>query len=54
MQFEPGDIVQLKSGGPKMTISEIIDGDEAICQWFVQDKRCEETFETVTLTKIKE
>lgn len=37
--FTIGDIVQLKSGGPKMTISRIVgDREEGItveCQWFV-------------------
>ena len=39
-KFSPGDIVQLKSGGPAMTVSEIkskFAGDEATayrCTWF--------------------
>ncbi|RTQ52312.1 DUF2158 domain-containing protein [Hymenobacter gummosus] len=44
--FKPGDIVQLKSGGPKMTV-ERKDGfrislpgeaDKVDCQWFVGNK----------------
>lgn len=31
--FKVGDIVILKSGGPKMTISKIV-SDEIDCQWF--------------------
>ena len=36
-----GDIVQLKSGGPKMTITRIIDGalsheSAADCAWFLK------------------
>ncbi len=31
--FKVGDVVQLKSGGPKMTVSEI-DSDGVFCQWF--------------------
>lgn len=43
MDFKAGDVVQLKSGGPHMTISTIdrvYDGGElyAWCDWFVQDK----------------
>jgi uncharacterized protein YodC (DUF2158 family) len=33
MNFKPGDQVQLKSGGPVMTINSISDG-EAWCEWF--------------------
>lgn len=41
--FKPGDVVRLKSGGPKMTINNIgkynyADYDSAACDWFVQDK----------------
>ncbi|NKJ03464.1 DUF2158 domain-containing protein [Rhizobium sp. SG741] len=43
MEFEKGDVVQLKSGGPKMTISDIgkynyADYDSANCDWFIADK----------------
>ena len=33
MDFSAGDIVRLKSGGPRMTIRWIEDGD-AYCEWF--------------------
>lgn len=41
--FKNGDIVQLKSGGPKMTIISIgeytsLGGTGANCSWFIQDK----------------
>ena len=32
--FKKGDIVLLKSGGPKMTIREIEDDGEILCVWF--------------------
>lgn len=37
--FKKGDIVQLKSGGPKMTIKELVPKElfhsgDYICQWF--------------------
>lgn len=32
-QFKTGDVVRLKSGGPKMTVKE--EGDSIVsCQWF--------------------
>ena len=31
--FKAGDVVQLKSGGPLMTVFEI-DGNLASCRWF--------------------
>ena len=31
--FAPGDVVQLKSGGPAMTVSEL-DKSMAMCIWF--------------------
>jgi uncharacterized protein YodC (DUF2158 family) len=32
--FKAGDVVQLKSGGPLMSVSEI-DGNIVHCRWFV-------------------
>jgi len=32
--IKPGDVVQLKSGGPLMTVEKIIGGDSARCDWF--------------------
>jgi uncharacterized protein YodC (DUF2158 family) len=31
--FKAGDVVQLKSGGPLMTVSEV-DGNSVHCRWF--------------------
>jgi uncharacterized protein YodC (DUF2158 family) len=36
--FKIGDIVQLKSGGPKMTISEIFDNGTVRTSWFAGSK----------------
>jgi len=41
MEFQPGDVVRLKSGGPKMTISSVSTraklGAQTIqCEWFTQ------------------
>ena len=31
--FKAGDVVQLKSGGPLMTVGEV-DGESVHCRWF--------------------
>ena len=36
MKFKPGDVVRLKSGGPKMTIEAVTDFETAVCVWFCQ------------------
>jgi uncharacterized protein YodC (DUF2158 family) len=54
-QFKAGDVVMLKSGGPKMTIEGIgpysmgSTRDRAKCVWFEGTKRMEAVFELVTL-----
>jgi uncharacterized protein YodC (DUF2158 family) len=37
MAFLPGDTVQLKSGGPLMTIVKVEDGKRITCMWYAQD-----------------
>jgi uncharacterized protein YodC (DUF2158 family) len=42
MEFEPGSIVTLKSGGPPLTVVEA-DGDDVRCVWFAHaDDRLQE------------
>ncbi len=36
-QFKAGDVVQLKSGGPKMTVDKV-DGEKIWCTWFANDQ----------------
>jgi uncharacterized protein YodC (DUF2158 family) len=50
MSFQPGDVVQLKSGGPRMTIDNV-DGDKVECCWFEKDKQQYGTFKSVLLSK---
>ena len=53
--FKAGDVVQLKSGGPKMTIELIgkkFESDtknSAKCVWFEKQKRISASFEFETL-----
>jgi uncharacterized protein YodC (DUF2158 family) len=59
-EFVPGDIVQLKSGGPVMTVEQVgkdsMTGQDAVwCTWFEkvgnrQDRKTD-TFSPVTLAK---
>jgi len=61
-EFKLGDLVQLKSGGPMMTVDYIgphMAGgsrDEALCSWFEETKgkreRKKDWFELVTLRKV--
>jgi len=37
-EFRTGDTVQLKSGGPKMTVEGIISDYDVRCQWFAGKK----------------
>ena len=38
MAVQPGDLVQLKSGGPLMTVTKVEDGKRVNCMWYVQDQ----------------
>jgi len=47
MSFQKGDVVQLKSGGPKMTVTKIgvhMEEQMVWCTWFEDTKVTEETF----------
>lgn len=48
-----GDVVQLKSGGPKMTVS-LLKETLCKCQWFRGDEADLETFEIATLQPVTE
>jgi uncharacterized protein YodC (DUF2158 family) len=37
-KFKPGDVVSLKSGGPRMTIATV-DGQSTTCEWFADDQQ---------------
>lgn len=47
--FKPGDVVALKSGGPKMTVTQVgianLTGEPTVwCVWFDGVKKLEDTF----------
>jgi uncharacterized protein YodC (DUF2158 family) len=48
--FEPGDVVQMKSGGPIMTVEKVdVDGG-VVCHWFGEKNKQEKgTFPGVVL-----
>jgi len=43
-KFKTGDLVQLKSGGPIMTVQTYASGDYLNCQWFSGTKLADGTF----------
>jgi len=52
-QIKDGDVVALKSGGPKMTVSRLEDnGTMAVCAWFDGNKRDFGTFPVTSLVKV--
>jgi len=52
IDFKPGDLVQLKSGGPKMTVKAIDpENGEAYCQWFVGNMLNRDYFSKEALVK---
>ncbi len=48
--FKEGDIVVLKSGGPRMTVSHY-DVGMVVCTWFVGTEQKHGTFNEATLFK---
>lgn len=47
MSFAVGDVVQLKSGGPSMTVES--SGKRVKCLWFTNGERRSESFPAATL-----
>lgn len=55
-EFEAGDVVQLKSGGPKMTVEMVSDKDGDVivhCSWFEGSILHEKDFNEKLLKKYK-
>jgi uncharacterized protein YodC (DUF2158 family) len=51
--FQPGDVVQLKSGGPKMTCIFLDEHGKWYCEWFVNDKKDGASFPPTALKQVE-
>ena len=47
--FKPGDVVQLKSGGPAMTVGGKVAEDSIRCHWFDRATAMTEIFPTAAI-----
>jgi uncharacterized protein YodC (DUF2158 family) len=55
-QFKAGDVIRLKSGGPKMTVTSVADewgAPMVYCVWFVGTKEQSGKFPPATLEHVK-
>lgn len=54
--FQEGDIVQLKSGGPKMTVGGYMSGTSSSvsCTWFVKETPQHKYFNEKALKKVED
>jgi uncharacterized protein YodC (DUF2158 family) len=52
--FEIGDVVQLRSGGPKMTIHSLASDGDVACQWFEGNEVHEGDFSNKVLRKAEQ
>jgi uncharacterized protein YodC (DUF2158 family) len=56
MDYKAGDIVQLKSGGPQMTVERVgssIAANALLCFWFEGDKLHDQWFQPTSLKKVE-
>jgi len=53
--FEKGEVVALKSGGPRMTVCDVqkdaLESHRVRCVWFEKNKKAEDTFDMKVLKK---
>jgi uncharacterized protein YodC (DUF2158 family) len=52
-EFKQGDIVQLNSGGPKMTVAGFHKDGSVFCQWFAGSKLQDGYFQKISLKPVK-
>ncbi|HEX3560888.1 MAG TPA: DUF2158 domain-containing protein [Pyrinomonadaceae bacterium] len=53
-QIKVGDVVQLKSGGPQMTVVSDEGNNYFFCQWFIGGKLDHNSFPSSALRKVSE
>jgi len=57
MSFNIGDVVELRSGGPAMTVTSILDGGSLNCSWFAAmnaDEVSSAVFTPAALIRVQE
>lgn len=55
-EIKVGDVVQLKSGGPKMTVNWVQEESAAMtagCSWFVKDQEKSGRFPVTSLQRVQ-
>lgn len=52
--FKKGDIVVLKSGGPRMTVHQVHEEGDVTCVWFKVNERDQHGFDPETLKLLSE
>lgn len=50
--YECGDVVWLKSNGPPMTVTKVLEEGGYLCRWFAGEHLKEETFPGPTLKPV--
>jgi uncharacterized protein YodC (DUF2158 family) len=57
VDFNVGDVVRLKTGGPKMVLEDLVSGGrenpKAKCKWFDRKKACAEEFSLSSLERVR-
>ena len=52
--FEIGNVVQLRSGGPKMTVHSLVSDGDVVCQWFESNEVHRENFPKEALKQVEQ
>ncbi len=50
--LKPGETVQLKSGGPVMTVAKVSESGTTVCTWFSEKHKQEDEFVTIQLRRV--